>query len=75
MVYKLIKQLKTKQKTLNTFEDIKSVKEYIKENNLTYSYPYMFTCVNLSNGLSIKQEYKGFIVSPEELRKSLEGGI
>jgi len=72
MVFSLVKPLKTKEKVLATFETEKEVVSYIKDNDLTWSFPYMFTYVGLSNGLIVKQFFRGFIVSPEELRKELE---
>jgi len=75
MVYELIKQLKTKQKLLRVFENEQEVVKYIEEEKLTFSFPYIFTNIALSNGLHLFQKYKGITCSPEKLRKMLVGGI
>jgi len=74
-MYSLVKQLKTTSKLINTFSNEDEVLKYIKENNLTFSYPYVFTCINLSNGLIIEETYNGMIVSPEKLRVFLQTHI
>ncbi len=71
-MYNLEKQLKTKRKVLRGFVNEKEVIDYLKENNLSFSIPYIFTHINLSSGEIITQHIKGFLCSPEELRKLLE---
>jgi hypothetical protein len=71
-MYVLSKPLKTTEKLINTFQTEQEVLDYIKENNLSFNYPYIFTHILLSNGLIIKERISGIIVSPEDLRKQLE---
>jgi len=53
-------------------EDEGAVINYLKENNLVaVGTPYVFTHIELSNGMIIKQSFRGLICSPVKLAEML----
>ena len=55
-----------------SFMNIDEVVRYVKEKQLSFSIPYFFNHIALSDGSIICQDVMGLMCSPVELRKLLE---
>ena len=53
------------------YENIDEVVRYVKEKKLSFTSPYFFTHIALSDGSIIRQQVMGLTCSPEKLRDKL----
>ena len=71
IIGKKTKKSRSYNKVLLRYNNIDEVVKYVKEKNLTFSSPYIFTHLLLSDNTIITEEFNGIICSPIKLKDKL----